>query len=481
MITTAIIDEFRQLLGPKGVIDDPEDVAPWLTDWRGRYSGTSPAILSPQSTQEVSAAVVLAARLGVPLVPQGGNTSMVGGATPPADGSALILSLRRMNRIRTLSPEDNLTICEAGVVLTTLHEAAEDVGRRFPLSLGAKGSATVGGLISTNAGGTQVLRYGTMRALVAGLEAVLPDGTIYSGLDALKKDNRGYDIKQLLIGAEGTLGIVTAAALKLVPAIADSAVGWVGVDSPHDALKLLRLLEEKLGDAVEGFEIIADDGLGHVLSHIPGTRRPIATPTPWHILVETAYGDRKTPDAAEQLGEALAAAIEAGIAKDATLAASEAQAKSFWRLRESLSEAERAQGPALAYDVSVPLARMPDFMIDTGKRVEGAFPGTTASAYGHLGDGNVHFHVRAPKGVVDGPAWIATGGKPISAFVHDAVVAAGGSISAEHGIGQMKRAELGRLTSAAQLGALRAIKNALDPKGIMNPGKLIPMDDEMAH
>ncbi|CAD7336584.1 FAD-binding oxidoreductase [Sphingomonadales bacterium 56] len=478
MIGQEIIGRFAALLGPKGVITDPEDIAPWLTDWRGRFHGAAAAIIQPSSTQEVAAIVSLAAELRVPLVPQGGNTSMVGGATPPQDGSALILSLRRMNRIRSLSPEDNLAICEAGVILSTLHDAAEEVGRRFPLSLGAKGSATIGGLISTNAGGTQVLRHGTMRALVEGLEAVLPDGSILNGLEALKKDNRGYDLKQLLIGAEGTLGIITAASLRLVPAIAARAVAWVGVASPADALALLRLTEARLGDSVEGFEIIADDGLGHVLAHIPGTRCPIETRTPWHVLIEVDHADLSPPSPEERLETALAEALTQGIAIDAAIAVNEAQAATFWRLRESLSEAERAQGPALQFDISVPVARMPAFMIDTAAAAERTFPGTTASSFGHLGDGNVHFHVRAPKGTTDGPAWIAADGKAINAFVHDAVAAAGGSISAEHGIGQMKRAELGRLASPARLHALRAIKAAFDPLGLMNPDKLIPRPEE---
>ena len=478
MIGQDVIAQFTTLLGEKRVVTDADDIAPWLSDWRGRYHGAAAAILQPETTRQVAAAVQLAANLSVPLVPQGGNTSMVGGATPPPDGSALVLSLRRMNHIRSLSPQDNLAVCEAGVILSNLHDAAAAAGRRFPLSLGAKGSATIGGLISTNAGGTQVLRHGTMRALVEGLEAVLPDGSIFHGLDALKKDNRGYDIKQLLIGAEGTLGIITAASLRLVPAIAARAVAWIGVPSPTDALALLRLCEAHLGDSVEGFEVIADDGLGHVLSHIPGTRCPIATRTPWHVLIEIDHGDLRDPGPAERLEGALTAALEQGIAVDAAIAANEAQADAFWRIRESLSESERAQGPALQYDISVPVARMPAFMVDAAAAAERAFPGTTASSFGHLGDGNVHFHVRAPRGTTDGPAWIAAQGQAINAFVHDAVVAAGGSISAEHGIGQMKRAELGRLASPARLHALRAIKAAFDPQGIMNPDKLIPRPDE---
>ncbi len=473
-----MIDRFVALLGPKGVVTDPDDIAPWASDWRGRYRGAAAAILSPASTQEVAATVALAAELGVALVPQGGNTSMVGGATPPADGSALILSLRRMNRIRSLSPDDNLAVCEAGVILSVLHDAAEEAGRRFPLSLGAKGSATIGGLVSTNAGGTQVLRHGTMRALVEGVEAVLPDGSIFDGLDALKKDNRGYDIKQLLIGAEGTLGVVTAASLRLAPAIAARAVGWVGVQTPADALALLRLAETMLGDSVEGFEVIADETLGFVLGHIPGTRSPIETRTPWHVLIEVDHADLSEPGPSDRLEAALAEAFERGIAVDAAIAANEAQAEAFWRIRESLSESEKAQGPALQYDISVPVAKMPAFMIEAAQAAEQAFPGTTASSFGHLGDGNVHFHVRAPKGTSDGPAWIAAEGQAINAFIHDAVVAAGGSISAEHGIGQMKRTELGRLASPARIGALRAIKAAFDPKGLFNPGKLIPLPGE---
>lgn len=478
MIGQDIIARFIALLGPKGVVTDPEDIAPWTSDWRGRFHGTAAAILSPADVQEVAATVALAAELGIALVPQGGNTSMVGGATPPADGSALILSLRRMNRIRSLSPDDNLAICEAGVILSNLHDAAAAAERRFPLSLGAKGSATIGGLVSTNAGGTQVLRHGTMRALVEGIEAVLPDGRIFNGLDALKKDNRGYDIKQLLIGAEGTLGVVTAAALRLVPVIAARAVGWVGVASPADALALLRLAEAELGDSVEGFEVIADETLGFVLGHIPGTRSPIATRTPWHVLIEVDHGDLRDPGPGERLEGALALAFERGIAIDAAIAANEAQAEAFWRIRESLSESEKAQGPALQYDISVPVARMPAFMIEAAQAAQARFPGTTASSFGHLGDGNVHFHVRAPKGTSDGPGWIADQGQAINAFVHDAVVAAGGSISAEHGIGQMKRAELGRLAEPARIGAMRAIKAAFDPHGLFNPGKLIPLPHE---
>ncbi|MDB5699982.1 MAG: FAD-binding oxidoreductase [Sphingomonadales bacterium] len=458
-----MISAARELLGTRGVVEDANDIAPWLTDWRGRYHGEAAAILAPANTAEVAAIVALAGRHRVPLVPQGGNTSMVGGATPPADGSALILSLRRMNTIRKIDPEANIAVVEAGVVLSHLHDAAAVEGRRFPLSLGAKGSATIGGLVSTNAGGTQVLRFGTMRTLVLGLEAVLPDGSIYDGLAALKKDNRGYDLTQLLIGAEGTLGIVTAATLRLVPAVADRAVAWVGVDHPATALKLLRLIEGRAGDAIESFEILPDESLSAVLTHIPGTRAPLAGRHRWHVLIEYVG-----IDAAESLAELLAN----DLIEDAVVSASEAQAEAFWRIRDSISDAERATGPAMQHDISVPVDKMPAFMIEGARAIEAAFPGVRASGFGHLGDGNVHFHVRAPAGV-DGARWRTDVGEAASRMVHNLVTQAGGSISAEHGIGQMKRDELVRLSPPSRIAALRAIKNALDPLHIMNPGKLI--------
>ena len=462
-VITAVIERF----GPKAAITDPGDIAPWLIDWRGRWHGASAAILSPASTGEVAAIVALAVEHRVALVPQGGNSGMVGGATPPADGSALLISLRRMNRIRSLSA--NLAVAEAGVILETLHNAAAEAGSRFPLTLGARGTATIGGLVSTNAGGTQVLRFGTMRSLVAGLEAVLPDGSIHDGLSALKKDNRGPSLDQLFIGAEGTLGIVTAAALRLVPAISDRSVAWLGVASPEAALAILRTLERDTG-RIEGFEIIPRDSLAKVLLHVPGTRAPLAGEHPWHVLVEATAHDPAEEPSAALLTRLLAPLIGADIA-DATISANEAQARAFWHLRDSISEAERAIGPALQHDISVPVDIMPRFMVDAAREVEAAFPGTHASGFGHLGDGNVHFHVRPPE--ADQAGWIATNGAATSRLVHDLVVAVGGSISAEHGIGQMKKAELARLGPPARLHALRAIKAALDPHGIMNPGKLI--------
>lgn len=460
-----LTDDVRARFGDKAVMTDSADIAPWLTDWRGRWTGRSAAILQPSSTEEVAAMIALAGQHGVALVPQGGNTSMVGGATPPDDGSALILSLRRMTRIRAIDRAAMRATVEAGVVLQRLHETVAAEGLRFPLTLGARGSATIGGLVSTNAGGTQVLRFGPMRALVEGIEAVLPDGTIHDGLSGLKKDNRGISVDQLLIGAEGTLGIVTAARLRLVPAIGARAVAWLGLASPQAALDTLRALEAST-DTIEGFEILPAQSLDAVLAHIPGTRAPLEGPHRWHALVE-AVGD----NAADLLARLLPPLLEARLIEDAAISASEAQAEAFWRIRDSLSEAERAAfGPATQHDISVPVEMMPRFMEDAAAEVERAFPGTSASGFGHLGDGNVHFHVRAgTRGDAD---WIGREGPAITRHIDDLVTAAGGSISAEHGIGQMKREELARL-SPDRVRMIKAIKAALDPGGIMNPGKLV--------
>ena len=464
-----LIEQTVARFGARAVITDPADIAPWLSDWRGRFHGRAAAILSPASTAEVVAIVHLAGELNVPLVPQGGNTGMVAGATPPADGSALLLSLRRMNRIRSLDAQANVAVAEAGVILANLHAAVAQAGRRFPLTLGARGSCTVGGLTATNGGGTQVLRFGTMRALVLGVEAVLADGSVHDGLSGLKKDNRGYSLDQLLIGSEGTLGVITAAALRLVLAIRGRAVAWLGLASPAEALAVLRELERGTAH-VEGFEIVPADSLALVLKHIPGTRAPLAGAHGWHVLVElTDDGSLAEPPEA-LLAKLLAPLAERGLVEDAAIAASEAQAEAFWRIRDSISEAERAEGPTLAHDISVPVDSMPSFMVAAASQVERAFPGTIASGFGHLGDGNVHFHVRA--GATSAPGWYESQAPAITRLVHDLVTAAGGSISAEHGIGQMKRGELARL-APERVAALKAIKQALDPKRIMNPGKLV--------
>ena len=463
-----IVDQVRARFGGRAAVTDRAVIEPWLTDWRGRWHGSSPALLEPDSTDAVAAIVTLAGEERVPLVAQGGNTSMVGGATPSEDGTALILSLRRMNRIRAI--DEHHALSEAGVILEHLHAAANAIGRRFPLTLGARGSATVGGLVSTNAGGTQVLRFGPMRALVEGIEAVLPDGTVHHGLGGLKKDNRGPSIDQMLIGAEGTLGIVTAARLRLVPAIVERGVAWLGLATPTVALEVLRALETAT-NRIEGFEIIPAESLAAVLGHIPNSRAPLAGDHPWHVLIEATSDDPVAEAPSALLTRLLAPLIERGLVADGAIAASEAQAQAMWRLRDSLSEAERATfGPATQHDISVAVDAMPGFMTSAAAAVESAFPGTKASGFGHLGDGNVHFHVRA--GQRAAPNWLAREGPAVSRLVHDLVTAAGGSISAEHGIGQMKRDELARL-DPDRVRTLAAIKAALDPRGIMNPGKLL--------
>jgi FAD/FMN-containing dehydrogenase len=465
-LIAAALEQF----GPKAVTTDPADIGPWLTDWRGRWHGKAAAILQPTTREEVAWMIGKAGETGVALVPQGGNTSMVGGATPPEDGSALILSLRRMNQIRLIDAGTLRAVAEAGVILQALHEAAAAEGLRFPLTLGAKGSATIGGLISTNAGGTQVLRFGTMRGLVDGIEAVLPDGTIHDGLSGLKKDNRGYSLDQLLIGAEGTLGVVTAARLKLYPAIHSRAVAWLGLESPQAALDVLRALQAQTG-SIEGFEILPQESLHAVLGHVAGTRAPLSGNHPWHALVEATAERADTEQPGDLLARLLAPMVDRGRVADATISASEAQAQDFWRIRDSLSEAERAAfGPATQHDISVAVEDMPLFMAEAAAEVERAFPGVHASGFGHLGDGNIHFHVRA--GTRRGPDWLDLEGPAVTRLVHDLVTAAGGSISAEHGIGEMKRDELERLCPD-RVRHLRALKAAIDPKGIMNPGKLV--------
>ncbi len=466
---TSVIDGLFSIVGEKGITTDPLEMAPWCRDWRGRYEGRSLAIVSPVDTAEVAQIVAFARKYGLSLVPQGGNTGTVGGATPSADGSQIILSMRRMNKILSVDPVANLSVVQAGVILETLHNAAAAHGRRFPLTLGAKGSATIGGLVSTNAGGTQVLRFGTMRALVMGIEAVLPDGSIYNGLSPLKKDNRGYDIDQLLVGAEGTLGIVTAACLRLVPQITDIATAWAGVSSLEGALAMLRDMEAVSGDAIESFEIIAKRTFEAALKHISGTRAPLAGDHDWHVLID--YVGASATEALETL---VTQALLKGQAQDAVIAANTAQSAAFWHIRESLSAAEKATGAAVQHDLSVPVDAMPSFIASVSHAVEQRYHGVLASAFGHLGDGNLHFHVRAPIGA-DPTLWREGQGQEIARFVHDRAIAAGGSISAEHGIGQSLKSELLRLSSPARIQAMRAIKIAFDPDGLMNPGKLVPL------
>ncbi|HEV2599739.1 FAD-binding oxidoreductase [Sphingopyxis sp.] len=468
--SASLLETLAGLLGPKGYSADADVMAPWLTDWRGKYRGAAAAMLSPATTEDVAAIVRLCRDAGVAIVPQGGNSGMVGGATPDASGNQLLLSLRRMNRVRGIDIAGQVAVADAGVILENFHAATLAHGLRFPLTLGGKGSATIGGLVSTNAGGTQVLRHGTMRALVAGIEAVLPDGSIFDGLAPLKKDNRGYDLRHLFCGAEGTLGIVTAAALHLVPAAAARRTAWIGINSPENALLLLRRLDAAIGRELEGFEIVPQTCVDAVLRHIPQTRAPLGSDHPWHVLLELA-GENNAM-LGETLEAQLAAAVDAGLVCDAVIAKSDRESEDFWRLRDSISEAERAEGPALQHDISVPVDLMPAFIADNPRRLAATFPGIRALSFGHLGDGNVHHHVQPPPDV-DGAAWLGEHGAAVSRLVYKHVIELGGSISAEHGIGQMKRDILAELDSPARLTALRGVKAGLDPSGIFNPGKLI--------
>lgn len=468
----AFLGALRALLGERGLTTDPQLMDTWLTDWRGRYRGRALALASPASTAEVAALVKLCAGHGVPIVPQGGNSGMAGGATPDASGQAILLSLRRMNAIRSLSVESGQAVCEAGVILQSLHEAAEAARLRFPLTLGGKGSATVGGLVSTNAGGTQVLRHGTMRAQVLGLEAVLASGEVLDLMTPLKKDNRGFDLKQLLIGSEGTLGIVTAATLRLLPAVTGRVTAWAGLGGIVEARDLLRRMERAMGDALEGFEVVPAHCLESVLAHQPNARAPLTERHAWNALIECVSPSQDSAALQGAIETALGAAMDAGLVDDAVIATSEAQAEAFWQLRDGISAAERAIGPAMQHDISVPVERMPEFILAAVPAIETACPGTRAVAFGHLGDGNVHFHVLAPAGAVRG-VWEEAEGKAVSARVHDLVTAWGGSISAEHGIGQMKVDELARLHDPVALAVMARVKQALDPANLLNPGKLL--------
>ena len=459
------IDEIKEAAGAGGWSNDPAVLAPHLIDWRGRVRGTAALIVWPRTTAMVAAIVRAAAARRVALVPQGGNTGMVGGSIPDANGQSVIVSLTRMDWIGAPDAAGLTMIVEAGAILENVHTVARAAGLVFPLSLAAKGSATIGGLVATNAGGVQVVRHGNMRARVAGLEAVLPDGQVLDQLDPLVKDNGGYDIKQLLIGSEGTLGIVTRVSLRLVPAPRDTAVAWAGVADPAAALALLAALRDRLGDVVESFELIPGSGVDLLVAH--GLRAPLAEAHAWQVLIELT-SVRADAGLSAALGDVLAGA---GV-DDAVVAQSEAQAAALWHLRETLPEAERRDGVAVKHDISVPVAAMPRFIVEATPRVEARWPGSRVLAFGHLGDGNIHFNVRAPLGS-DSAAWVDTNAAAITAAVNDLVVAAHGSIAAEHGVGSIKAAELARVGNPAKLAAMRAIKTALDPFGIMNPGKII--------
>jgi FAD/FMN-containing dehydrogenase len=457
-----VLSRLKSLVGESGWSTDPDRLASKLIEWRDRWSGTTPLLLLPRDTAEVAAIVGLCAESRVAITPQGGNTGLVGGQIPQGE---ILLSLERMRAIRDLDPMDDVIVAEAGVTLAAVHEAAEAAGRRFPLSVASEGSATIGGLVSTNAGGTQVLRYGTMREQVLGLEAVLPNGEIWNGLKRLRKDNTGYDLKQLLIGAEGTLGVVTAASLKLRPLLPSRAVAIAGLRSPKDAIALLARAKAETGGALEAFELMSRLGLSLVLNNIPDQRDPLAEAHPWYVLIEAASGE---PGAAEaSMERLLTGALEEDLIQDVIVAQSAAQMNALWALRENQSAGQKAEGAAWKHDVSVPVSKIADFIEAASADLHRRWPEVRITAFGHVGDGNVHYDVLAAVGA-DQTVHSARRDEG-ARIVHDRVAALGGSISAEHGLGAMKTQEALLYKSPVEVAAQRAVRLALDPHRIMNP------------
>jgi FAD/FMN-containing dehydrogenase len=457
-----VLSRLKAVLGEGGWSQDPERLAPKLLEWRDRWTGTTPFLALPKTTEQVAAVVGVCFEADVPITPQGGNTGLVGGQIPQGE---ILLSTERMKAIRDLDAFDDVIVAEAGVTLAEVHAAAARERRRFPLGLASEGSATVGGVVSTNAGGTQVLRYGMARNLVLGLEAVLPTGEVWNGLKRLRKDNTGYDLKQLLIGAEGTLGVVTAAALKLYPEMASRAVAFIAVASPADAIQLLARAKEETGGAVEAFELMGRRGVDFALRNIAGTRDPLAETHPWYVLAEFASGEPGSAEAAME--RFLVKGAEDGLIRDAAVAQTEAQAKSLWAIRENQSPAQKPEGATWKHDVSVPVSQVATFLEQATAAMQAFAPGARIAAFGHVGDGNIHYDVLRPDGGSD--AEHSARRDAGSRIVHDLVASLGGSISAEHGLGAMKTAEALRYKSPVEVQAMRAIRHALDPKRIMNP------------
>jgi FAD/FMN-containing dehydrogenase len=452
------------------VLTAPADTAPFLVDWRRRYHGAARAVVQPGNVDEVAALVRWCAAERVPIVPQGGNTGLTGGSVPDGSGDAVVLSLARMNRVRAIDTVNNTLTVEAGTVLAAVQAAAREAGRLFPLSLAAEGSCTIGGNLSTNAGGTAVLRYGNTRELCLGLEVVTPAGEVWNGLRGLRKDNTGYDLRDLYIGAEGTLGVITAATMKLFPLPAARVTAIAALASPHDALRLLELAQRLLGPALTGFEMMSDLCLTLVARHFPDCASPFPDVHPYYVLLESS--DAESEDhAAERFDALMEQALEAGLIADAAIAQSIAQSRRFWQLRENISEAQAAEGKNIKHDISVPISAIGRFVEATDAAIAARFPGVRMVVFGHLGDGNLHYNVSPPPGMRE-DTFLAL--QPaMHELVHDAVAAAGGSISAEHGIGVLRRDELLRYKSPVELALMRTLKQALDPLGLMNPGKLL--------
>ncbi|MCZ6862270.1 MAG: FAD-binding oxidoreductase [Alphaproteobacteria bacterium] len=466
----AALDRIKAALGKNGWTDAPEDMAPHLVEPRGLYHGKAALIARPATTKQVSAVIAICNEYHIPVVPQGGNTSLVGAAVPDDSGAAIVLSLSRLDRIRSLDASNDTITVEAGCVLANVQAAAEEANRLFPLSLGAEGSCQIGGNHSTNAGGTAVMRYGNARALALGLEVVLPSGDIWDGLRALQKDNTGYDLKQLFIGAEGTLGVITAAVLRLFPLPRDVVTALVGVPEPAAAVELLALLRAGVGDAVVAFELISEFAVGLAIEHIEGVRSPVAGNYPWYVLVELASGQEPGP-MREAVESVFADALDRHFIGDAVLASSQSQIKALWRLREAVVEAQAYEGASIKHDIAVPVSKVPEFLARADELVEAAMPGIRVCAFGHLGDGNIHYNLTQPKGM-DADKYLGQWAS-MNQLVHGIADAFGGSISAEHGLGQLKREEIRQYKSKIELDLMRTLKSTLDPKGIMNPGKVV--------
>lgn len=464
------VSDLKSALSPASWTEDAGEIAPHLVEWRGLYQGRTPLLLKPGSTAEVQRIVEICNRHRAPLAVQGGNTGLVGGGVPDEGGVEILLSLKRLNRIRSMDPADFSLVAEAGVTVAAVQDAAREADRLFPLSLASEGSCTIGGVISTNAGGINVLRYGSMRQLVLGIEAVLPTGEIHEGLSSLRKDNTGYDLKQLLIGAEGTLGIVTAATLKLYPLPRETVTAFVALPDPAQAVELFSRMRAATGDLLTAFELMPRLGLELVLRHVPGTRDPLATPAPWYVLME-ASSSMAASGLAQAFDGAMEQALESGVITDGAVAQSGDQAAALWKLRESLSEAQKLEGASIKHDVSVPIARIPAFIEQASAAVLRLIPAARPVPFGHLGDGNLHFNIQAgPQ--ADGKAFLARWAE-VNRAVHDVTMAFGGSISAEHGIGRLKREELAHYKSPVALDLMRRIKAVLDPNNILNPGRIL--------
>ncbi|MCH8622977.1 FAD-binding oxidoreductase [Undibacterium sp. TS12] len=456
------------------LLTEASETAPFLTDWRGRWCGRAMAVAQPDTAKDVAAIVRWCHEHKVPLVPQGGNTGLSGGSVPDDSGRALLLSLTRLNRVRAIDPFNLTLTAEAGCTLQQVQQAAAEAGYLFPLSLAAEGSCSIGGNLATNAGGVQVLRYGNARELCLGLEVVTPEGELWNGLRGLRKDNTGYDLRDLYIGSEGTLGVITAAVLKLYPVPAAQLVGFVAVPSPEAALRLLTWVRRRLGAGLTAFELLTETCLGLVLRHIPGTRRPLNGFSPWYVLLEIS--DTEDEHHARQVMESLLeTALENELVSDAVLSTSLAQAESLWAIRENISESQAAEGKNIKHDISLPISSIPRFIAETDAAIARQFPGVRMVVFGHLGDGNLHYNVSpaeercGPEHAADFVALEAA----LNRLVHDAVASHAGSISAEHGLGVLRRDESARYKTALEQKLMRTLKNAFDPHGLMNPGKLI--------